>query len=123
MANELTATLDFTAIKGFEVRRNLNRLNFDIAGDVYASGVISVGTSYELLDVGDVANLGYVYLRNLDGTNFISVAPDDGAAAASDPLARLRPGQFAWMPCEPAKDIWVKADTAACLMEYIVLPA
>jgi hypothetical protein len=55
----------------------------------------------------------YVYLKNMDETNFITIKTD----AAVD-FARLYPGEFAFFPLEPSVGVEVQADTANCILEY-----
>ena len=55
----------------------------------------------------------YVYLKNLDGTNIITVYTD-GAVAFLD----LSPGEFAFMPVKGAVGLEVKANSATCILEY-----
>ncbi len=55
----------------------------------------------------------YVYLKNIDATNFITIKTD----AAID-FGRLSPGEWAFFPLEPSVGIEVQADTADCILEY-----
>ena len=59
------------------------------------------------------AGITYVYLKNLDGTNIISVYTD-GAVAFLD----LSPGEFAFMPVKGAVGLEVQATVATCILEY-----
>ena len=59
------------------------------------------------------AAITYVYLKNMDGTNIITVKTD-GATAFSD----LGPGEFMFFPLKGATGLEVQANTAACILEY-----
>ena len=61
----------------------------------------------------DDSAITYVYLKNLDGTNIITVKTD-GAVSFLD----LSPGEFAFMPVKGAVGLEVQANTATCILEY-----
>lgn len=78
----------------------------------------TVGTSWELVSLGDILSdsgtVGWVRLKNLDATNSVEVAVDN---AGSYKCGKMQPG-MPWGPCELSNvtsgQIWVKANTAAC---------
>ena len=45
-----------------------------MSGDQMISNVQIIGTSSESVLLGDVTTIGYVYLRNMDATNFVSIS-------------------------------------------------
>ena len=55
----------------------------------------------------------YVYLKNTDSTNIVTVKTD-APVAFSD----LGPEEFMFFPLKGAVGVEVQADTAACIMEY-----
>ena len=59
------------------------------------------------------SSITYMYLKNIDSTNIITVKTD-GAVAFLD----LGPGEFAFLPLKGAVGMEVQADTAACILEY-----
>ena len=59
------------------------------------------------------SGITYMYLKNIDATNIITVKTD-GAVAFLD----LGPGEFAFLPLKGAVGMEVQADTAACILEY-----
>jgi hypothetical protein len=61
----------------------------------------------------DQSAITYVYLKNTDSTNIITVKTD-GAVSFSD----LGPGEFIFFPLKGAVGVEVQANTAACIMEY-----
>jgi len=56
---------------------------------------------------------GYVYVRNMDTTNYVEV----GITASY--TIKLLAGDFALFPAAAA--IYAKANTAACNVEYIII--
>lgn len=76
-------------------------------------GVVSVGTSEETISFGDVTP-GMVWMRNLDGTNFVTWGNTTGNLAQ-----KLAPGGVPTLIEINSGSIIVKADTAACLVQVI----
>jgi hypothetical protein len=80
----------------------------------YHSSTVFVGTSEEDLSVGDItaANGCWVYIKNLDASNFVKYGPKSGGAMVE--FGRLRAGMFAFFfLAEAAVLRWI-ADTAQC---------
>jgi hypothetical protein len=67
----------------------------------------------QILASGVQTVITYVYLKNLDTTNFVTVKLDD----ATD-FAVLDPGEVLFLPLKAAVGLEVQADTAACEVEY-----
>ena len=80
-----------------------------------SSGVRSIGTTEEVISTGDVAVEGFVYMKNLDSSNFIEYGPDSGGTMVS--FGKLEPGEFAWFRLKPGITFKAKADTAAVLVD------
>ena len=60
-----------------------------------------------------IANDVYFYVKNMDGTNFVVVKSAGGAD-----FAKLRAGEFMFLPLKLAAGLEVQADTATCIVEY-----
>tara|TARA_R100001015_G_C4625866_1_gene184572 strand:- start:1111 stop:1473 length:363 start_codon:yes stop_codon:yes gene_type:complete len=65
-----------------------------------------------ILTTADSA-ITYVYLKNLDSTNIITVKIDDATA-----FLDLSPGEFAFMPLKGAVGLECQANSATCVLEY-----
>ena len=77
-----------------------------------ARASIATGSATEIL--GTAQNIHtYVYLRNTDTTNFVSVKTAGGTT-----YARLKPGEFMFLPVELSIGIECQANTGACVVEY-----
>jgi hypothetical protein len=109
MANEITATASLSASKGGASINNSGSKVADMAGDQMIGNVQAVGTAAEALNVGDVSTIGYVYLKNMDATNFVEVALD--SAVSTQIFAKLLPGDVTLVKAKTAT-MYVKADTA-----------
>lgn len=81
--------------------------------------IISVGTSDEAIDDGDVGTLGYVAFRNLDSTNYVDIGPDSGGAIV--PMIRLEAGDVAIMRVKPGITMRAQANTAAVKLQMFLL--
>tara|TARA_R100000951_G_scaffold35022_1_gene29694 strand:+ start:582 stop:947 length:366 start_codon:yes stop_codon:yes gene_type:complete len=66
-----------------------------------------------LLTVAENTAVTYLYMRNMDSTNFVVVKTD-----AAVELMVLAPNEFAFLPVQAATGIEVTADTAECVIEY-----
>lgn len=99
-----------TSIGTLELRANQTGTHFDDA-------VRTIGTVEEsIVWDTDVGNAYWLYVRNLDGTNFI-----EAGFQPSVYVFKLRPGDFMLVPLTPTMaQLYVKADTASCLMQHII---
>ena len=73
-------------------------------------------TLSDILTVTDPAsdsNTYYVYLKNLDATNFVYV--QDAAAAT---FGKLHPGEFMWFTLAPSEGMELRADTDTVKVQY-----
>ena len=65
------------------------------------------------LIASSVSAINYVYLKNIDTTNYIDIRTDAATA-----FARLSPGEFAFLPLYNAQAITAEAQGGACVVEY-----
>lgn len=59
------------------------------------------------------ADITYVYVKNIDTTNIITLKTDGGVAHMD-----LGPGEFAFFPVKGAVGLEATANTAPCVLEY-----
>lgn len=88
---------------------NVSR-QIDITSGRKASAAQSIGTAEEQFSVVDVSSVRYFLIQNLDATNFVQVGTATGAYSI-----KLLPGDVALFPPN-ASALFLKADTAACLV-------
>lgn len=121
MANELkiTAKITFNKTPVANVSRDETDVTFDVTGTRYSQVVQEFGTVEEPLTLGDVpiAGLGYCWLKNLDPTNFVLIGPAAGDAY----LIKLKPVESAVFRLNLSITPVVKADTAACDVEVLIV--
>lgn len=91
MADEATVTTSLQFAKG-SVDLTLSDVasTFDVTGTRYVRGVQDVGhAAEEALDMGDITDPGWCYMRNLDDTNYVEVFGATGETA----LIRINAGE------------------------------
>tara|TARA_R110002012_G_scaffold281773_2_gene471298 strand:+ start:2624 stop:3004 length:381 start_codon:yes stop_codon:yes gene_type:complete len=115
----LTATLGLSAANAINGIFSLNAsetdsISYDDTAASSATITVATGSASQLVDKTVVtAKVTYAYIKNLDTTNFITLYNDD-----AEDWGRLLPGEFAFFPIAPSVGFEVKADTAACVVEY-----
>ena len=115
MANEITVSFNAQVVNGLMRKTiQLGQMQIDQAAVGRAGHTQEIGTSSEVVDLGDVSTNGMLYLRNLDETNFITFGTDDVLGII---FAELKPGEFAWLRLAPTVVLYAQADTAACLLD------
>lgn len=91
---------------------------FTLTGTKYQRGRQNVGTSEEALILGDAAAGGWVFIKNLDATNYVSLR---SATGATD-FIRINAGEFAMFRLHASSSApFIIANTAAVEIEYLVL--
>lgn len=124
MADEIKVRFSLSVEKGFfKDEVNLGQLDVDQGSPGGRGGYVQeIGTVEELLDFGDVgagtlSNEGFLYLRNLDATNYVNFGPDIGTTGAGQLSGKLKAGEFAFFRIEPNTAWYAKADTASVLLD------
>jgi len=67
----------------------------------------------------NITTLGWVRMKNLDATNYVTYGPT--AAAAIVPFGRLKPTEVAYFRLEPGITLRTQANTATCNVHFTVL--
>lgn len=119
MADELTLSglrIAFTKTNCPSVAFNASSITVDVAGTQVYDNVQSVGTAEEAILMGDVAAGGYMYVQNMDPTNFVSLRQATGAAN----FIKLLAGEWAiFRLSADATAPFAIADTAACNVRFL----
>lgn len=74
-------------------------------------GYVTIGTSEESEGFSELSTDGWVFMQNLDSTNYVQWGFATGAYGG-----RLEAGEIAMFRLEPTTTLYLKADTAACKM-------
>jgi hypothetical protein len=117
MANEFNVSLNVSLTNGGLKDSIQESANFSQTAIGKYGGVVSIGTSEEDLPVGDVGTNGWVFLKNLDSTNFVKWGPKSAGAMVE--LGRLKPNEPGqWFRLAPGVTLRAIADTAAVKVDY-----
>lgn len=113
MANELKITINVNYEKSTEIVDLFESNNVTVTGTEYWHGIQSVGFSgEEAVNVADIGTQGYVYAKNLDSTNYVTIGTT-GALAV-----KLKAGESnVW---RTAGALYALANTAACRVEFLI---
>lgn len=111
MANEITVTTGITVRKGnLLFNEQSSSLTFDQTGvGGPTPGMLNVGTTEESTAFPELTNEGWVYMRNLDLTNYVQWGFATGVYGG-----RMHAGEPALFRLEPGLTLYLKANTAAC---------
>jgi hypothetical protein len=118
MANEITINLKMSVANGFLTQRmDPGTLFADMSGTAAAGGAQDIGTSGEVIDVGDVATAGYAFFRNCGPTNFVELGTGTTTFVAFAKLKAGEAGVFRLGTNAPT----ARANTAAVKLQYLIL--
>jgi hypothetical protein len=116
MADELSLAISATETKsGVSTEKSFTD-NFDVSGIPFISAIQAIGTSDETLQLGDVASLGWLVMKNTDATNYVEIGYTSGTY-----FAKLKAGEFcAFRAGAGLTAIHAKANTGAINLEYVL---
>lgn len=77
----------------------------------------SIATSAEALDISDISTVEFIIIKNVDSTNYIEIDANYSSSFTAD--IQLDAGKVAMF--KPSGVVQAKANTAACLVEYIII--
>ena len=118
MANELTVSCSVRFSKsGREADKAYGGIQIDVTGTRVVSNMQTVGTSEEALVVGDVGTAGFMIVKNLDSTNYVTLR----AASAAADLVKLKAGEVAMFRLA-SNTPYALANTAPVDIEYVLVP-
>ena len=123
MASEITVLAALSFRKGGVISGiDPGPITVTMTGTKSLRGVQSIGfAAEEAIVIGEVPAGGYIIIRNLDATNYVRIRP----LAGTTPLIRLTPARpVCVFPLDASATApTAQADTAAVLIEYLVLEA
>lgn len=122
MADELKARLSFNLnIDELKIKVGEGEKSYDVASELYSAGTVTVTSGGELdMPFGgiDVAKQAWLYLKNLDDTNYVKYGPKD---TTMKEFGRIGPGEEHWMKLAPSVTLRWIANVADCKVKYILL--
>lgn len=122
MANELswTASLSVAKIPPMSSPDGMNIANapYNLSSGIYVKEIVLVPiTTAVVVPLGQVTTPGWAVFYNADPTNFIRLS----LAISSQYFAKILPGRMIFMTLDPSATPYMISDTAACLMQYMIL--
>lgn len=120
MASELTVTSALSGSKAFSLKSlQISAIQPTLTGSKFVQATQSIPTTAGgvVINLGPLSNVGWFLIVNRDATNFVSIYN----AVSGTKFAKLLPGEcvmgrFDTGITAPA----AIADTAACLIEYLI---
>lgn len=114
----LTVNFTYSGSNGDEITFRRTKQNITVSGADSIQKTQQIGTSEEAIVLSpDIATAGYVFIENLDSTNFVEIAPATGDAA----LIKLLPGEFTVFRMASGAVPVATADTAAVQIRYAIV--
>ena len=97
MANEIeiSARMAFSKSSRSSNTDDMNALGltFTMSGTDYVKGTQTIGTTAEVLGKGEITTPGYLFIKNLDGTNYIELEKASFSTTAG--TVKLKAGEVA----------------------------
>jgi hypothetical protein len=117
MANELQISLGITYANGglADNKAPATQKISQAAQELFAP-VVSCPAADTVVTVAGITTLGWLYMKNLDPTNFVTYGPTVAAAIA--PAGRLMPGEEVIFRLEPGIVLRTRANVAACKVQF-----
>jgi hypothetical protein len=114
MANEIRVNFQLNVDKGnFSDSFSLNSALYNQTGTGGGNpGTVSIGTTEETVAFSELGTEGWLVMRNLDPTNYVQ-----WGFATTAYGGRISPGGFAVFEMEPSVTLYMKANSAACLVQ------
>lgn len=124
MANEITTQFQATVkntnyVQTVQADVSSIQKMFDQATVGCHGSIVSVGTSEEDMPVGDVGTNGFLFIKNLDATNFVKYGPKSGGSMIE--FGRLKKTEWTWLRLAPGVTLRWVADTASCKVQMLLL--
>ena len=108
-----------SSIMSSALARSISGLLRNMTGNFIVEGTISCPTSAQAIPLGQVTQPHWAFFANLDATNYIQF--QNGASGAV--FARYLAGDACPVPLDPGCVPYTVANTAACLLEYLIISA
>jgi hypothetical protein len=111
MANEIQLSITSRVTNGaFFDQFQFTGQGIDQAAIGRGGYVQTIGTSEEVIEVGDITTNGFMILKNLDEANYVTWGPESGGSMVV--LGKIKFGEPAVLRVAPGVIIRAQADTA-----------
>jgi hypothetical protein len=118
LAGEITIRVALSYRKGSDMDGiDPGEISVTMTGTKAQRGVQLVDTVEESLLLGEPGAGGWLFLQNLDATNYVQMR----GASAAQPLVRMKAGEPALFRLDAGSVPTLQANTAACSVRYLLL--
>lgn len=124
MSNEITVSASLTFTKaGIDP---INRVNITAGGDVlsqkssgiiYVNRVQNIGTSAEVIGIGDITEIGWCWMKNIGSTGSISIRNGSGGAN----VIEMEAGEMALFRAAGGASLFAIASSGTIDLEYFFI--
>ena len=123
MANEIKVLINVTYTNGSLTDNFLPAtVNIDQAAQGLHGPVVIVGTTQEYVPTGDISTDGWIYGRNLDSSNYVTVGVSTGTTgSAMVNFARIEASEPFCFRMEPSAALAWKANSSAVKVQLKLL--
>jgi hypothetical protein len=120
MANELTLqfSMSFSKTGSASLDKRSGNASVTVTGTDVIMATQSIGTSAEDIALGDITTSGYMFVHNLDGTNYVEIGKDD--TGTFEAVVKLKAGEYGLFRLATTAP-QAKANSGACLIEYAII--
>jgi len=116
MAKEISIGVTISFRKGGAQVSRSESITVDVTGDAFSHEVQAVGiTEEELAQGSEVGTPGYMFIKNLDATNYVEIGSTTGVYDI-----KLKAGEVCLYRHNSAT-VYAKANTAICNVEYLLM--
>lgn len=120
MSDEISLLISMSVVNGnFRSEFKPPLVKIDQAASGRGGYTQIIGTSEEVVNLGDIVTEGWLFLLNTDGTNFVTYGPEDTGAMVL--FGKIEPGEPAAMRIAPGVVLRAKADTSDVKLDVLLL--
>ena len=119
MANELQVLSGLVLRDGDATTEDSSTVSVSPSAKKAITKTVAVTTTAAALDFTGLTAARYIKLKNLDGTNYVDVGPDNGGTMVG--LIRLLSGDTCTLPLKPSTTIKAQANTATCNVQMMAV--
>ena len=113
MSNEFSVNLNVNVNNPPFKETIIQSALFDQSNQGQDSAILSVPTSVTAVPFPDVSTYGFLFLQNLDSTNFVNYG-----TSGSNLCGQLNAGDFHWLRLKPGVNFAMQSNTSACQVYY-----
>ena len=124
MANEIKINLSITVEKNGAKFTRQESFQDDMTGDAWVTGVQQVGAGDEdMITHEDIANYGWIYLKNLgtDSSLYVEFAHDAAALSGDDNICRLYGGESCILKSSAETGLFAYSSSGTQAVQYAII--